>query len=71
MYSYKKWFHLFLGVLGLSAISLYLIEGKSLYSFIAIVLLTIFYFISCIYYFIKDAPYKKTKHNNSDKINNN
>lgn len=65
MHGTRKWLYLFLAIWGLIAISLYLIEGKPLASYICVTLLTIFYLASSIYNFIKDAPYKKNKKDNT------
>lgn len=56
-----KWFSLFLGVLGLCACVLYLVEKDYGFSLWFAVLFTIYLFANSIIHFIKDAPYKGDK----------
>jgi|GEM_PF-3382702 hypothetical protein len=62
MYSTKKWYFLYLGILGTIPIILYLVEGDYSMSFWIAVIFESFFIISSIYFFIKDArPRRKSK----------
>lgn len=62
MYGASKWIAFLIGILGIAVCVLEVIEGNPFRSYIPLVLLTIMSFARSIYYFVKDASYKKIKH---------